>query len=447
MKNIVFSLVSVAILGSGGGLSAQIIDPKEAVENKAKDRLNGRIDQSIDQGLNSVEEGIGNLFKKKKKKAESKETQEAESKTGGESQVAVKKISQSPLKTYSNFDFISGAQTVAVEDFGQDAVGDFPSKWETNATGEVVTLGKSSQKWLYMNSNGWFSPEFIKLLPENFTLEMDVYMNYVHYYVVRYGISFVAPNIDGTPIDMRNGTGQSSVYFSFSPRRESKACTFQVIKDGQITIDNQEVQSPGFSALDENNQPIGTRVRLSFWRQKNRLRIYANDQKIIDNPSAFKPSTPYSKLIFNTYDMDKDENGQMDQFLVTNIRMAIGAPDTRNKLLTEGKFISQGIQFEVNAATIKPESYGALKEIAQVLNENPSLKVKVVGHTDNTGDASSNTALSLKRAQAVIQALISEFQVPSGQLQADGKGSSEPVTPNDSPLGKAQNRRVEFIKQ
>jgi outer membrane protein OmpA-like peptidoglycan-associated protein len=173
-----------------------------------------------------------------------------------------------------------------------------------------------------------------------------------------------------------------------------------------------------------------------------RLRVYLNGEKIWDLPRAFDASGKYNAITFAYQGSYKTE----DYFLLGNVRLAAGAPDTRNKLITEGKFVTSGINFDVNSDKIKPESYGIIKEIANVLKENEAVKIKIVGHTDSDGDDSKNMELSKKRAESVKNALANDYQVSSERLEIDGKGESVPVGKNDTPEGKAQNRRVEFIK-
>ena len=139
-------------------------------------------------------------------------------------------------------------------------------------------------------------------------------------------------------------------------------------------------------------------------------------------------------------------SNEEDAYYLKNIRLAVGAPDTRNKLITEGKFVTHGILFDINSDQIKPESYGAFKDIAAVLSENAMVKVKIVGHTDSDGDDASNLELSKKRAAAVKAFLSKEFHVDASRLSTDGKGETQPIEKNTSPEGKANNRRVEFIK-
>ncbi|MBK7138731.1 MAG: OmpA family protein [Bacteroidetes bacterium] len=135
-----------------------------------------------------------------------------------------------------------------------------------------------------------------------------------------------------------------------------------------------------------------------------------------------------------------------DAYFLTNLRVAVGAPDTRNKLITEGKYSTTGILFDVNSDKIKPESFGTLKEIAAVLTENPDVKIKIIGHTDSDGEDAKNLELSKKRSESVKIALNKDFGISLDRMQTDGKGETMPVGDNTTIEGKANNRRVEFIK-
>jgi outer membrane protein OmpA-like peptidoglycan-associated protein len=139
-------------------------------------------------------------------------------------------------------------------------------------------------------------------------------------------------------------------------------------------------------------------------------------------------------------------NNANDRYLISNIKLAVGAPDTRNKLITEGKYVTRGILFDINSDQIKPESYGVLKDFATVMKENADVKVKIVGHTDADGKDDDNLQLSKKRSESVKKFLHSEFGIEESRMETDGKGESEPIDKNDTPAGKANNRRVEFIK-
>ncbi len=182
-------------------------------------------------------------------------------------------------------------------------------------------------------------------------------------------------------------------------------------------------------------------MKVAIWRQKTRIRIYFNEEKVVDVARALN-APAYNALVFGL----TTARTEPDQYFITNLRLATGAPDLRNKLLTEGKFVTTGILFDANSDRIKPESYGVLKEIAATLKENASLKVKITGHTDSDGEAAYNLNLSKQRAAAVKAALATEFGIDADRMETDGKGESAPVDKATTPAAKANNRRVEFEK-
>jgi len=105
-----------------------------------------------------------------------------------------------------------------------------------------------------------------------------------------------------------------------------------------------------------------------------------------------------------------------------------------------------GIRFETGKAAILPDSESVLGEIVKLLQQNPDLKLRVEGHTDNQGNAAANQSLSEKRAQAVV-AWLTAHGVEAGRLTAKGLGQTKPVEDNSTEDGRAKNRRVELVKQ
>ena len=106
-----------------------------------------------------------------------------------------------------------------------------------------------------------------------------------------------------------------------------------------------------------------------------------------------------------------------------------------------------GIFFDTGKSDLKPESDAALAEVAKLLKADPSLKVYVVGHTDNTASLDLNTRLSQARAESVVQALVGKHGIAAARLAGRGVGPLAPVASNDSEEGRAKNRRVELVKQ
>jgi outer membrane protein OmpA-like peptidoglycan-associated protein len=123
-----------------------------------------------------------------------------------------------------------------------------------------------------------------------------------------------------------------------------------------------------------------------------------------------------------------------------------GCPE-QGRVSVEGSAIkiSERIYFETGRATIQTRSHSLLDEIAEVLQSNPKIKkVRVEGHTDNVGNEMTNLRLSQARADSVRKYLLSAG-IPSQRLESRGFGEGYPLTSNDTPDGRASNRRVEFI--
>lgn len=452
-------VVGLALLAlAEAGAQIRINSPGKVAERQAENRANRKIDQTIDRGFDKVEEGIGNIFKKKDKTAKEEKNDQkgtsaesSEDNTGGGSSEGrasggtstggkAVEPAKPTLKAYSKFDFMPGEKIVAAEDFAQDAVGDFPAKWNTNASAEVVTIDGYDGKWLMIGktSNASYIPEFINALPENFTLEYDlVYNNWNKEYAYQRRLLTTLHEVQDASQQINRDAAGRGATFAFDGKMGNGSVELvQTNKSGNYTdlrgINDYQPINP------DNNGKV---FHVALWRQKGRLRVYVDENKVFDFPRAFPTDIQLSAVRFHA-DISNDEA----QVFISNIRLAVGAPDTRSKLITEGKFVTTGITFDVNSATIKPESFAVLKDIAATLTENASVKVKIIGHTDSDGDEASNLALSKKRAEAVKEALNKEFGVGSDRLQTDGKGESEPLTPNTTPEAKANNRRVEFIK-
>jgi len=135
------------------------------------------------------------------------------------------------------------------------------------------------------------------------------------------------------------------------------------------------------------------------------------------------------------------ERGEMRQDVVADADALLGG------LAATGHVAVSGIFFDTGKAELKPESAPALTEVGKLLARQPALKLFVVGHTDTVGTPESNLALSQARAEAVLQALVKDHGVAAARLRPFGAGPFAPVASNDAEDGRAQNRRVELVKQ
>jgi OmpA-OmpF porin, OOP family len=268
-----------------------------------------------------------------------------------------------------------------------------------------------------------FYPEWIKDLPDNFTLEFDLLCTYKFSFYSGYFITgFTTETIVGVDFRKFARFGEGKV-----PRGGGFELGFHPENAGGtqgLTLFYSSNNEQKFlkTEADQNkfNRPEKIMVHISIWRQKARVRVYMDDKKVWDLPKALADGLKLNSLYFR----NNGANDDNDAYYLSNIRLAVGAPDTRNKLITEGKFVTDGILFDVNSHKIKPESYGALKDIANVLNENAEVKIKIIGHTDSDGDNATNMALSKKRADAVKNALSKEFSIDTGRMETDGKANA-----------------------
>lgn len=456
MKNKAFVFV-ILLSFTASILNAQIYDPKETAKRKVNDRANSKIDQGIDKGLDKIEEGIGSIFKKKEKasKEEKQSTSEVKeaSNSGWSKEPAQQSTSPNDDKSKANsndlpkfnanskFDFVPGEKVIGYDDFSETNVGDFPLGWNTNSSAEIVTFNENAEKWLFMSQDGFFQPDFVKDMPDNFTLEYDVFTRYRSSNILRYFFYIYAS--DNVRRDFASEYIQKGIIFNWLGGVDEAG--FTVYEDGEVINKNEGLTVKALKCEGEYGvEP--SKVHFSLWRQKNRLRVYLNEVKVLDLPQAFDPKAKYNAFKLGSQYMNFATADNKDEYMVANVRYAVGAPDTRSKLITEGRFTTTGILFDVNSDRIKPSSEGVLKEIAQVLKDNPNVKVQIIGHTDADGSDAANQTLSEKRAESVKNTLASDFGIAADRMLSAGKGESQLVDKNDSPQGKANNRRVEFVK-
>jgi OmpA-OmpF porin, OOP family len=150
-------------------------------------------------------------------------------------------------------------------------------------------------------------------------------------------------------------------------------------------------------------------------------------------------------------DMTASGSGQYTLHLIEKEAMVqdvIADASSMAKAIREtGKVALYGIYFDSGKSELKPESQAALEQISRLLAADPSLKLYVVGHTDNAGLFDANMKLSMDRSAAVVNALVTKYKVSALRLKACGDGPTAPVATNGTEEGKALNRRVELVKQ
>jgi outer membrane protein OmpA-like peptidoglycan-associated protein len=127
-------------------------------------------------------------------------------------------------------------------------------------------------------------------------------------------------------------------------------------------------------------------------------------------------------------------------------KLTFGAEEIKKQLDEKGHVAIYGILFDVDKASLKPESQKPLQEIVKLMRNYPDLKLEVQGHTDNQGAADYNRELSQRRAETV-KTYLTTYGTDDSRLEAKGYGLSQPVASNDTEEGRAKNRRVELVKK
>jgi OmpA-OmpF porin, OOP family len=403
-------------------------NPARMATDKINQRGVQKASEGMDKGLDAMEGK--NTDQNKAEGEDTKQDTDQQKSTGEEPAKTTPQQEQTPLQSYSKFDFIPGEKVIFYDDFSQDAVGDFPALWNTNGSGEVTTNNLYPGNWLQFSGEPSIWTDKLLELPDNYTIEFDVVP-----------IKNEDGNMAGYGFRLMQSKNANSFDYGSVPGQAGFAFYVEYFgRPGYRTYINSDEGAnlgvTGYIDEEKYKQKVETKYHISVWVQKSRVRLYQNESKIIDLPKAF-PLTSVKM------DRIRFEDGAA---LVTNVRIAVGAPDTRNKLLTEGKLVTYGIYFDVNKDVVKPESYGTLKDIAKVLTDNPDVRVKIIGHTDADGADAANLDLSKRRAASVKNELVKNFAIDESRIETDGMGETQPIAPNDTPANKAMNRRVEFLK-
>jgi outer membrane protein OmpA-like peptidoglycan-associated protein len=191
--------------------------------------------------------------------------------------------------------------------------------------------------------------------------------------------------------------------------------------------------------VPEDEEMNGKMVRVRIQVDGRYGKVYLNEKRVANIPNA--DFGRGKQIIFETTASDGDH-----VTLIGDISINAGGRDMYDALMADGRVVTQGVYFDVGSDRIRPESGPSLKLIGDMLKAHADLKLSVEGHTDNTGSAATNQALSEKRAQAIVNYLTATVGITPGRLSAKGLGASKPAASNDTPEGRQQNRRVELVK-
>jgi len=442
MRLLQFTLPLIFVFGGALEVNGQLLKKLgKAAERAAERTVERRVEQETaektDQVLDSILEPGSKGENERQNPIPNTEAPESPQIGGTNSDTNVgstnssTKESSKSIEVYSKFDFVPGDDPLFVDDFSNDFVGDFPSRWNTNASGDLVTIEGYPEKWLNIlpGYTTAYIPD-VTDLPEEFTMEFDVISKGLDKKTSSHSYLGIVVSDNNT---FDNGKNWAKVEYSF--------CQFI---DRGFVIENNVAGKRVIR--NETKADIRSSIRekhhVSVAINNERFRLWINEKKYVDVPRLLPKDVQMQGIKFTLNGIDTDK----ESIYIGNVKIAKGGVDLRRKLLADGKISTNGILFDSGSANIQPQSIGIIRQIYQVLQQDATINLKIVGHTDGDGDENANKELSKKRAEAVKDALVNIYNVSSGRLTTEGMGESEPVGDNGTANGKAQNRRVEFIK-
>jgi len=324
--------------------------------------------------------------------------------------IAVLKISaQEELKVYQNYDFVPGDKIIFEDDFTLGRDGEFPPLWKLKVGQGVVNKEGDQSLFVLLDGNYGIVEPRIKTatyLDKSFTIECDYYSDDGDY---GFGIVIMMPSSAEDELTgiYFNNLGTTSTHYM-----------------GEINLEGKHPEADKFQT--------GKWRHLAIAYKDGQMKCYVDQYRVL-----VVPNTEYQPKYVRV--------GGVAKIKFKNFKIALGGGmNMLDKLYKDGRIVSHGILFDVNKATIKPQSMGTINEIVKALKQDSKIKLSIEGHTDSDGDDKLNQKLSEQRAESVKKALIDQG-IDAVRLQTKGLGESKPIDNNTTPEGKANNRRVEFV--
>ncbi|OQP57685.1 hypothetical protein A3860_08620 [Niastella vici] len=384
-------------------LSALVMAPAHSQLKKLKSKVAEKVDQAIDKGQQKAEENVA----------------KAPAATPGTNPVNAGGEPASPgLKIYNNYDFIPGDKILFEDHFTDDQDGEFATHWELKS-GQAVLNKVNNELAMHLTDGNYavVAPRMKteKYLADAYTIEYD-------YYHVPNAFGVVIQlkgydKVEGLDRESPLFIGENNVNFSGTA--------------GGVKLSRD--YSPDLAANFDNNWH-----HVAIAIKNHQLKVYVDQFRVLVIPDT---KEDYTSLSFAGIGDEKNP------VIFKNVRVATGGGmNMIGKKFTDSKIVTHGINFDYNKAIIKPESMGTLNMIVQVMKDNPDVKFEVGGHTDGDGNDSYNLTLSQQRADAVKDQLI-KMGIDAARLTSKGYGKTKPISDNNTPEGKANNRRVEFVRK
>jgi OmpA-OmpF porin, OOP family len=435
------------VAGAGLALIVALVPPPEAdaqglrdrirqrAQEQVERRIEQRAEQAVESGLNRTEDAIrcvaGDAECASRARAEGREVVyvdadgivlESSEATNGSTAIGpgtpAGRVGEG---AWANYDFVPGDRLLFAEDFTADRVGNFPRRLDF-VDGAMELVEMQGGRFLRATSDARFEIVLPERLPERFTMEFDAHLPHWWHQVY---VAFGEP--DGGYRTARTAYNQLDRY-ALSYVQLSRQFEAGVRGEG------------GGEALAAYAPLVERIVPVRIMADGTYVKVFLDERRVANVPNAnLGRSTRIGVFIAGEVHEDRP-------VFLGNFRVAAGGPSLYDALEADGRVTTQGILFDSGSDRIRPESTPTLVEIGRMLEQHGSLRLRIEGHTDSTGDAGTNQQLSEQRAAAVRAYLVERHRIDGGRLEAVGMGQSEPADTNVTPEGRQNNRRVVLVR-
>jgi OmpA-OmpF porin, OOP family len=380
--------------------------PTQAQFGKLKDKVKEKAEKKVEEKVEGTEETAKDTTNASEESTETPASGEAKTQPAASG-------SSEDMALYTKYDFVPGDKVIFYDDLSAEEMGEFPSRWRLDS-GVFEIAKQGGKNWILCTDEGFIRPKIVVgPLPPKYTIEMEFYV--------------------------KSGDAKSHWFFIKWYNDQNQEIGNFRIQDKfhtNLRLLEKDLASKDLSA------PLGGGIHtMRVMATQTTMKCYIDNERVANVPAVegFKPAD------FGVY-MDPWKDEPNNPMLIGTFRYAEGGKTLKQQLDEAGRIVTHGILFDSGSDKIKGESYKTLADIGALLTENPSLRLSIEGHTDSDGADDYNLNLSQKRSESVRTYLINNFKVDANRLESKGWGESKPIDTNDTPEGKANNRRVELVK-
>ncbi|MBK8167812.1 MAG: OmpA family protein [bacterium] len=383
------------------------------LKDKVKDKVERKVDQKTDKAIDKALEGPSDQGKDAEASPPAPADEAGEpvpaSGTAGTGKAGSGSAAAEDMTLYTKYDFVPGDKVIFYDDLAREEVGEFPSRWNLkNGVFEIARTEGSN--WILCTDKGAIMPKLpLAPLPDKYTVELEFFSAAHHdgWYAIQW--------LDAAGDEC----GQMRIGYS--------SMTSVIINDKPL------------ASKDLPDLPRGRHV-MRIMATKSTIKCYIDQERIANIPKVEGFAPVGFRIDMNPYFDNENVS------LIGAFRFAEGGKTLREQLDEAGVIVTHGILFDSGSDRIKAESYKTLTDIGTMLTEDTALRLSIEGHTDADGADDANLKLSQARAASVRAYLAEKHGVDAGRLETRGHGEGKPIDTNDTPEGKANNRRVELVK-